>query len=410
MIAHIHHQYISTCDPKWIANLLVTLAENNHMVDCDPETQELMEQCVAKHSGTSDRDISTCDPKWIANLLVTLAENNHMVDCDPETQELMEQCVAKHSGTSDRELIGNASLYEITSLKRKYLTTIEVDGTFTEDRYLNLFGNPSLVLVENGPYEWPVYKMMIDVYKNDRKFKNIYAVLLNAVSGRHRTLQELHAGGNGAFEALIVSKEKSPEYQGLTTLKIYPVTDSDRVSENAGYLPTPKKLYRFFCGMNSKTDDVDRAYIDTLKQPLYHWHSDRVSENAGYLPTPKKLYRFFCGMNSKTDDVDRAYIDTLKQPLYHWHMWRKRAIENYFPPEAFEKINLNVDRYRNYSIPERYFIRVENEIEGYDKKNLVHVAESMSRNDYEAISDKLIIEGEEMSEIRLFLLKMAKVV
>ncbi len=307
--------------------------------------------------------ISTCDPKWIANLLVTLAENNHMVDCDPETQELMEQCVAKHSGTSDRELIGNASLYEITSLKRKYLTTIEVDGTFTEDRYLNLFGNPSLVLVENGPYEWPVYKMMIDVYKNDRKFKNIYAVLLNAVSGRHRTLQELHAGGNGAFEALIVSKEKSPEYQGLTTLKIYPVTDSDR-----------------------------------------------VSENAGYLPTPKKLYRFFCGMNSKTDDVDRAYIDTLKQPLYHWHMWRKRAIENYFPPEAFEKINLNVDRYRNYSIPERYFIRVENEIEGYDKKNLVHVAESMSRNDYEAISDKLIIEGEEMSEIRLFLLKMAKVV
>lgn len=190
MIAHIHHQYISTCDPKWIANLLVTLAENNHMVDCDPETQELMEQCVAKHSGTSDR----------------------------------------------------------------------------------------------------------------------------------------------------------------------------------------------------------------------------VSENAGYLPTPKKLYRFFCGMNSKTDDVDRAYIDTLKQPLYHWHMWRKRAIENYFPPEVFEKINLNVDRYRNYSIPERYFIRVENEIEGYDKKNLVHVAESMSRNDYEAISDKLIIEGEEMSEIRLFLLKMAKVV
>ena len=33
----------------------------------------------------------------------------------------------------------------------------------------------------------------------------------------------------------------------------------------------------------------------------------------------------------------------------------------------------------------------------------MHVAESMSRNDYEAISDKLIIEGEEMSEIGLFL-------
>ncbi len=303
-----------------------------------------------------------CEPQWTAKLVVTLAANSHIIDCDTETQKWMEQCVNDHAGTTDKELVKNASLYEITSLKRKYLTTIEVDGAFTKDKYLNLFGNPSLVLVENGPYEWPVYQMMIDAYKNDRNYRNIFAVLLNAVNGPHRTLQELHAGGNGSFISLINSKEDSPEYKGLTKLKIYAVTDSDKASETAPYLPTPKSLYRFFCGCRNK------------------------------------------------EEVDRTNIDTLNQPLYHWHMWRKRTIENYFPPEKYEIIGLNADQYRSYHIPERYFKKVEKEINGYDKNNLKHVAQSMSRRDYEAICDKLTINGNTVSEIQLFLLKMAKVV
>lgn len=307
--------------------------------------------------------ISSCTPEWIAKLVVTLATNNHLVDCTNETKNLIMECVRQHAGTIDIELVSNAPLYEITLLKRKYLTTIEVDGSFTPEEYLNLFGNPSFVLVENGPYEWPVYKMMMDVYKKDKEYKNIYAVLLKASNGPHRTLQELHAGGNGTFEALINLKEESPEYKGLTRYKIYPVTDSDR-----------------------------------------------ESENASYQPTPKKLYHLFCGINNKTDIINRDFIDTLAQPLYNWHMWRKRAIENYFPPEAYEKIGLNADKYRNYSIPERYFKNVEHEIVGYEKKNLKCVAKSMSRKDYEDISDKLIIDGNTMSEIQLFLLKMAKVV
>lgn len=307
--------------------------------------------------------ISHCDPAWTAKLIVTLAHNNHLADCDNETKHLIEQCMYQHSGTIDMELVSNTPLYEITSLKRKYLTTIEVDGSFTQTEYLNLFEEPSLVLLENAPYEWPVYKMMMDVYKNDKEYKNIYAVLLKAANGSHRTLRELHAGGNGLFEAIIASKEQTPEYRGLTKYKIYPVTDSDR-----------------------------------------------DSENAIYQPTPKKLYRLFCGIDNKKDDVERNLIDTLDQPHYHWHMWRKRAIENYFPPEAYENIGLNANRYRSYNLPERYFKKVDSEINGYEKKDLQRVAASMSKKSYEAISDKLMINGNEISEIRLFLLKMAKVV
>ena len=306
--------------------------------------------------------ISGCAHEWTAKLIVALAYNNHLVDCDNETKKLIEQYVHQHSGTIDMEMVNNAPLYEITSLKRKYLTTIEVDGSFTQTEYMNLFEQPSLVLLENAPYEWPVYKKIMDVYKHDKEYKNIYAVLLKAANGPHRTLRELHAGGNGLFEAMIALKEQN-EYKGLTKYKIYPVTDSDR-----------------------------------------------DSENGIYPPTPKKLYRFFCGIDNKKDDVDRSLIDTLNQPHYTWHMWRKRAIENYFPPEAYEKTGLNADQYRSYNLPERYFKKVDNEIDGYEKKDLERVAASMGRKDYEAISDKLTINGIEISEIQLFLLKMAKVV
>lgn len=304
--------------------------------------------------------VSNCAPKWTAMLIAALAQNNHLVDCDNETKDLMEQCARQHCSTIQMELIENTSLYEITSLKRKYLTTIEVDGTCTQDRYMRLFGEPSLVLIENL-YEWPVYKMMIDVYKHDREYKNIFAVLQKAVTGT-RSLRELHAGGNGSFEAMIASKENT-EYEGVTRYKIYPVTDSDR-----------------------------------------------DSDDANYQPTPKKLYRLLCGIKNKDAEVDRALIDTLNQPYFNWHMWRKRTIENYFPPEAYESIGLNADQYRKYDLPERYFKKVDKEIDKYEKKDIERVASIMSRKDYEAISDRIFVDEKEMSEIKLFLLKMAKVI
>ena len=307
--------------------------------------------------------IFTCSQEWVALLISTLARNNHLVDCDNGIREFIEQCIRKHCSTIENEFIRTAPFYEITSLKRKHLTTIEVDGSFTQNEYLNLFGEPSLVLLENAPYEWPVYVNMMEIYKKDRQYSNIFAMLRKAAIESPRTLRELHAGGNGHFEAIINLKEKTPEYKGLTKYKIYPVTDSDR-----------------------------------------------ESESAHYQPTPKRLYRLFCGITNKDAEVDRNHIDTFNQPHYNWHMWKKRAIENYFPPEAYENIGLNADHYRSHNIPERYYKKVDDEINKYNKKDLENVAASMSRNDYETISDKFMIDGVKISEIRLFLLKMAKVV
>lgn len=305
--------------------------------------------------------ISSRAPKWIAALISRIASNHHYVDCDDETRRVIEQSVSRHCGTIDKELCRNSALYDITALKRKYLTTIQVDGSLSETCYCNIFGLPSLVLLENANYEWPIYRMMIDAYKNDRDYKNIFAILKRSVDDY--ALKSEQAGGNSQLLASIKFKEEG-EYKGLTRYKIYTVTDSDLDSVNAQY------------------------------QGIHN-----------------TLYRELCGITDLNANVDRSNIDVINQPYYHWHMWRKRAIENYFPPEAYEKFGLNADNYKNNPIPQRNYIKVDKKVViGYEKKDLQNIAKSMGRMDYENVSDKLIVEGKEMSEIRLFLLKMAKVV
>lgn len=309
------------------------------------------------------------DLKWIAELIATIAENRHLIDCDNEVTAIIEKCVKTHCSTVQSELINNTPIYEITSLKREHLTTVNVDGTLTQQQYLNLFRLPSLVILENDSYEWPVYTMMMGTYKRDREYQTIYKLLRIASTESPCTLIGQQAGGNGMIKETIESKESSPDYNGLTLYKVYAVTDSDRDSDSAQYGPTQKSVFRYLSGI------VD-----------------------------------------KNSDVDRRLIDTLHQPHYSWHMWRKRAIENYFPPEAYEALGLNAINYRNLSPSERSYVKlgkVDNGapiITGYKKKDLKRLAENMSRDSYERICDKIQLENKQISEIRLFLLKMAKVV
>lgn len=297
---------------------------------------------------------------WLSRLISSIVANNHKIKCDNDVTKLIENAVNRHCGTLERELFSNASLYEINALMLNNMTIIDVNGSLSSDQYLNLFGTPSLVLLENSPYEWPVYKMMIDVYKQDRQYGNLFKMLKKAVSPTSETLKSLHAGGNGLFVEMIQLKESESDYDGITKYKIFAVTDSDRIGENCPYDGTQKKNYKF--------------------------------------------------LSKKEGDVDRKFIDTLNQPHYHWHMWRKRAIENYFPPEKYEMENLDAQLYKSILPPDRFFLKVEDHVKGYHKEDLSRIARHMGRNDYESISDSIYIEGNEISEIRLFLLKMIRVI
>lgn len=308
--------------------------------------------------------IKSRDEAWTADLVAALARYGHLADCDDECMDLIERCVDSHCSTTEKEIIGSTSLYEVTALQRRFLTTIDVDGSMSGDMYLNLFGNPSLVLLENGPNEWNVYLQMMEAYKHDRKYGNIFKLLRKAAKNKPSSLESLHAGGKGHVKALINDhNENKAAYRNLAKYKIYTVNDCDRTSTDCDYDPTTKSNYRFLCG----------------------FEEDAI--------------------------VDRCNIDTLTQPLYHWHLWRKRAIENYMTPEAYEAVGMNADRYADCDLPERDYLKVDGSlIPGYNKNRIAEVAKSMSHADYESVCDRIGVNGEVLSEIQLFLLKMAKVV
>lgn len=295
---------------------------------------------------------------WLADIVTKIARNNHLIDCEDSLIPIIEKAIDEHSGTTEKEIVLNAHLYEITSLQRKHLSIIDVDGSLSPLQYIYLFSSPSLLLMENGLYEWPVYKYMIEAYKRDRKYGSLFKQLGKAQSDN--LIKSYHGGGNGQLIDLVQMKESENDYKGITHHKIFIVTDSDRESEIAPYPNRQTKDYRFFC--------------------------------------------------DKEGNVDRTFIDTINQPHYHWHMWRKRAIENYLLPEKYKFERLDVENYKNIPLPQRNFVKVSDIIKKYKKGNIGNIARHMSREDYEGVSDKIYIDAEEISEIRLFLLKMVKVI
>ena len=92
-------------------------------------------------------------------------------------------------------------------------------------------------------------------------------------------------------------------------------------------------------------------------------------------------------------------------------MWYKREIENYFTDDCYIKENVDVSGFPTVSNQRDYFEIDKSSAPGYDKPLLSSVAEHMSRSDYDMIaSKKFLVNGELLSEIQLFLLKLVKII
>ena len=102
-------------------------------------------------------------------------------------------------------------------------------------------------------------------------------------------------------------------------------------------------------------------------------------------------------------------VYTLKQPGgWTWHMWYKRAIENYFPEEKYTELGVNVDE--AVHSPYKYDYFNIGKIYGYKKSMVPDLSHRMSRADFEKVVKHFIVDGVQMSEIQLLLLKFVKLV
>lgn len=242
----------------------------------------------------------------------------------------------------------------ITQECRLYLMTIDLSA-YSQDLQ-KLIELPSELLVENALFEWDFYKLLPEIYKHDPQFKNMFSLLSKAI--KHHRIVPLHGGGFNQYNLLLQQKNSS-SYANVFQKKCCAIFDRD-------------------------TDDA--LTFSTKKN---------------------SLFQFLCG--KQAEQMNDSDVYTLKQPGgWTWHMWYKRAIENYFPEEKYTELGVNVDE--AVHSPYKYDYFNIGKIHGYKKSMVPDLSHRMSRADFEKVVKHFIVDGVQMSEIQLLLLKFVKLV
>ena len=299
-----------------------------------------------------------CDSRWLSRLCCKIIENGHYISCDASTQEYLFDIVNREGSALEKELIHKSKPFDFSKEEQTYMTTISLE-TFDPEQCEALFGERAMLLLENSVYEWRVYTHIIDTYKHDRKHPNLIKKLSNAIDNGRLTYY--HGGGWSQHQQHIEQHEEHT-YKSVGKYKICALLDSDCLKEK----DIPKDKYKLYC--------------------------------------------FLCGEehdNSKEYDLDKIY--KLNQPNYIWHMWYKRSIENYFPNEAYEYLGLNTDSITDITA-ERDYLNIEECLRGYQKHKLPLLTCAMSRKKYEDNLKHFNVNGEDLSEIQLFLLKLVRII
>lgn len=295
----------------------------------------------------------------LSDLCCKMMEKGHFIDCDGKTLSLIAQSIQDNASKTQTECFTKYKGFNITSELRKYLTTILVDGThYSLDELDRILSKESRVLVENGPYEWDVYKSIISVFQRDRQFGNLFRLLVLA---RNRDyLTDLHCGGYSMVKPMVEQQEQG-DYKNVFAEKSCIVFDRD-------------------------TDDS--TSFDSNK-------------NA--------LFQMLC--NKDSDSVVDQDVYVLNQTPYHWHMWYKREIENYLTDNYYEDNGVDISGFP-VNLQQRDYFKITSEsARGYQKSKLSAIAGEMSRADYESLGLRTFtVNSLQISELQLFLLKLVKII
>lgn len=300
------------------------------------------------HSGTQ--------PSMLSDICIEIMLNGHYISCDAKTHESICHIINKHGSTSQKNLLHTYKGFDTTAEQKKYYTTIHVSN-FSLEELKRIISQPAMLLIEHGPNEWEVYKVIIGAYKHDRKYRNLFLALEEAKNKQQ--IIYLHGGGCTTFPVLICSYNTN-QYKNILKYKLCSVFDRDTGSSNV-FDPHKNGLFSLFCGKN----------------------------------------------NSTITDSD---IYTLSQPDYIWHMWYKRAIENYFPNSQYTKAKFDISAFPAEQEQRDYLLIDSSSAVRYGKGKLPQLADGMNKNAFEQNLKMFQTGGESLSELQLFLLKLIKII
>ena len=126
--------------------------------------------------------------------------HGHYADCDDDVRDLFYADIEANGSKIQRDMAKKDPSLKLNNRMRTFLTTIDA-GQFTKDQLKLLTCRQAKLMVENEGYERPVYENMIAAYaKSDRKYRNMFIKLNQALSDGMLTFQ--NGGGHGNYVSL----------------------------------------------------------------------------------------------------------------------------------------------------------------------------------------------------------------
>lgn len=304
---------------------------------------------------------------------LSILKNGHYVEMDPCVEESVTNIVEDKLLSYQKKMYEEAYEYlHPTKMMKRYLKTLAFYEFNHKQRDI-LFGKPSELLVENAPNEWSIYVRMYNAYKDDKKYSSIFAYVLKAIRETKMLIGE-QAGGKGEIPKMIEYKEAN-QFDNLYKYKVCILFDRD-TDDNNSFATDNNPIFELVCG--KKADQIEESDIYKL-------------------------------------DFGDGYV---------WHSWYKRAIENYFPKSEYQKLGVDMadypddDSYDYIKFPiedtkkrkkPHHKTKADKEKTIYKKNMMKEIGTSMMMKDYEKNLKTFNVQSMKLSEIELFLLKIAKI-
>lgn len=293
----------------------------------------------------------------LCDIAVEAALNGHYIECSKSLGKRMRAAIKAHASTSQKsELAKDFQYFDAPTFLSERIRIYDVPDNLQKATLIDFLRSPSRLVIENSFHEWPVYRHLIDIYSQDREYGDFFRILKKA-KDRKRIVGK-HAGGKGdLIKALDCDPVRYAE-KNIMLMKSCVLFDRDT------------------------TDDTH------------------------YAQTNNPLFQQFCGKNCDSISFHDIYTLTHEAPV--WHMWYKRAIENYIPDRKYAEAGCDIAAIEPLDKKDRSYYSFSL-LPRYKKAKLSDLIGGVAREEVDDLVDTLDVDGNKMTEMQLFLLKLVKI-
>jgi len=177
-----------------------------------------------------------------------------------------------------KTIVGSAGY--ITLDQKYYMGKIAIGFSDTEIppiAALNLFSLPSLLILENSINDWRIIKSICKKYENKKTKKNIYKKMYLDI--QYGTLKPYNAGGKNNI-INIMKDLIGNDYNDIYKFKLIAIFDSDRIDSSENLPSDTKPIVSYF--KNKTVNYLSEAFWEPTDVSLWHMLYKREFEN--YLP------------------------------------------------------------------------------------------------------------------------------